>query len=96
LALTYYPYVAGSFDPGPSKLVIVDLEDGQTDVIFEYGPPGLLVRGWSPDGKWLALQNTEGKINPYAIYVVSMDGLFRGVVPNEDAWIEFLGWFVVP
>ena len=66
------------------------------DVIFENGRPGLLVRGWSPDGKRIALQNTEGSINSYAIYVVSMDGLFRGVVPNEDAWIEFLGWLVVP
>ena len=66
-----------------------DLDDVQTNVIFENRRPALLVRGWSPDGKWLALQNTEGLINPSAIYVVSIDGLVRGIVPNEDEWIEF-------
>ena len=89
-ALTYFPYATSEdYDSGPTNLVIVDLDDGQTNVIFENGHPALLVRGWSPDGKWLALQNTEGLINHYAIYVVSMNGLFRGIVPNEDEWIEF-------
>lgn len=75
----------------PTDVLVINPDTREVSPLMEFGPDDLIVRGWSPDGEWLALwSNAE---NPWKAYLLSRDGFLRGIVPMTNA--TYVGWVEV-